>query len=92
MVASPVAGFERLTISNTPVSLTPPTTGTPTYALIKGYTNTVTWQDDGTTVTATNGQTIEVGGVLKYDAALSKIRFIRTGASDGEIRVSYYSF
>lgn len=89
--ATPIASsFQRLPVSTTPVALTPPTTGAPRYAFIIARTNDVVWQDDGTTVTATNGQLLAANGVLRYDGDLSAIRFIRSSA-DAVITVSYYS-
>lgn len=89
-----VAGFQMLTVDNTAggVALTVPTTGTPTYALIQCETNPVRWTDDGTAPTASVGNLLSVGGVLKYNGTLANIRFIRQGGSNGTLSVSYYSF
>jgi hypothetical protein len=91
MATAAVAGFQMLTVSNAAVGLTVPTSGFPTYALIQCETNPVRWRDDGTNPTASVGNLLSVGGVLKYDGPLANFKAIRQGGADGTLSVSYYS-
>lgn len=61
------------------------------YALIVCEGNAVRWRDDDTNPTATDGIPLEPGGILQYDALLEKLKFIRSGAADGTLHVSYYA-
>mgnify|MGYP001579971841 FL=1 len=60
----------------------------------------VRWRDDGTAPTATEGQLMNVGDVLTFDSwtvpeqnwkqILRAIQFIRTTATSGLLKISWY--
>lgn len=87
-VKSPV-GYEQITVSTVAVALAsvPPKA---TNALIVVSTNGVRFRDDGTNPTAAIGVPIAAGQSLQYDGDPSALKFIRSGAADAVVDVSYY--
>lgn len=85
-----VAGFQQLTVSTAALALTIPT-GTLFIVLILDPTNGLRYRDDGTDPTATVGMPIAGGGVAYVDApSISKLKLIRSGASDAIVNATYY--
>lgn len=82
-------GVYRATVSTTAVAL-PTIPDSATKAVIAFTDATMNWRDDGTDPTSSTGVEMGVGTFLEYEGPLSKIKFIRAGASDGEIHVAYY--
>lgn len=60
------------------------------YAVVRCATANVRWRDDGTDPSATVGVPLNVGEELDYDGNPAKIKFIRTGAADATLDISYY--
>lgn len=91
--------FETLTVSNDAVGLTAtkyrPSTGDANKNALKAFITaeggSVRYRYDGTDPTSTVGHILEAGGFLIADGQhqMEKIRFIRTGNSDGVLQVSY---
>lgn len=91
-LGQPVAGaIERVTVDATVggVALTVPAGAL--RAVIKCVDAAVTWRDDGTAPTASTGVQLDPGEWLEYEGNLFALKFIRVGASDGELHVAYYS-
>lgn len=82
-------GYQQLTVSTTAVSLTVPDGAD--YAQIQCATTNVRWRDDGTAPTSSLGLQLLAGAELLYDANPKKIQFIRSGAADATLDISYYS-
>lgn len=83
-------GKETLTVSNTAVSLTPPTTGTLQFASIWVETNPIRFWDDGSVPTASTGTPVAANsGINVCGAAISTFKAIRTGA-DATLTIRYY--
>ena len=84
-------GFQQLTVSTSALGLTVPTGASRALIRVAGA-NGVTWRDDGTAPTAAIGHLlVSTDPFLLYDGELSKIQFIRTGAADATLNVSYYN-
>ena len=86
-------GYQRITVSTSALPLTLPTGVTPANILrilfrVSG-TIPVAWRDDGTTVTA-NDFPLPVDTNFVYEGDPQTIQFIRNGASDATLHVSYY--
>lgn len=86
-------GYQQITTLTASTALTIPTTicaaGLPTLAVIIAETQAVRYRDDGTAPTAAVGQPLAVGVELRYEGALSKIRFIEQ-TSAAKLNISYY--
>ena len=84
-------GFQQLTVSTSALGLTVPAGASRALIRVSGA-NGVTFRDDGTDPTAAIGfPIVSTDPFLLYDGELTKIKFIRTGASDGLLNVSYYN-
>lgn len=84
-------GYQQLTVSTTSVGLTvPATVAEANFALIRCSTNDVRWRDDGTDPTATVGVPLKANETLEYDGRLRVIEFIRSGAADATLDITYY--
>ena len=69
-------------------------------AVIRLETAPIRWRDDGETVTTTEGHIMNIGDVLTFDSwtvpknnwrsVLSRIQVIRTGATSGKLKISWY--
>lgn len=60
------------------------------YTVIRCATANVRWRDDGTAPTATVGMPLNVGEELDYDGDPSTLKFIRSGAADATLDISFY--
>jgi hypothetical protein len=86
-------GFQPLTVSTTAVGLTvPAAVAEANFAFVRCETTNVRWRDDGTAPTAAvgGGTLMEVGEALEYDGNLRAIKFIRDGAADATLDITYY--
>lgn len=60
-------------------------------AVITIETNGVRWRDDGTAPTAAVGHPIAAGApAFEYEGVLGAVQFIRSGAADATLNVTYY--
>lgn len=59
--------------------------------MIRCATANVRWRDDGTAPTASVGVPLNAGEELDYDGNQAVIQFIRTGAADATLDISYYA-
>lgn len=82
-------GFEQLTVSTAALALAS-VPSRASNALIAVSTNGVRWRDDGTNPTAAIGVPMAAGQSLEYDGDPSALKFIRSGAADAVLDVSYY--
>jgi hypothetical protein len=85
------AGFKRITNLSAAVTLTgsnAPSLPPANAAKIQALLQDVSWQDNGTTVTATNGNVLKAGETLDYVGDLNKLQLIEI-ASGAEIRVAF---
>jgi len=88
-------GRQRLTVSNTALTLTIPsdTNGRPAnFALMTVETNPVRWTIDGTTpVAVTTGHKLNAGDALELRGQdnLASFKVIRDGAADAALEVTY---
>ena len=76
-------GYQQLTnLSSAQALVLPPTSpvGSVRGAIVQVSGQAVRWRDDGTAPTATVGMTIPVGGELRFDGDLSKVKFIEAAA------------
>lgn len=85
----PIAsGYQKLAVSSTAVALTAPSGAR--MALVQVKTNAVSYRDDGTAPTASEGVTVAADQTFVVCTnAVTAIRFIRV-TSDAELRVLYY--
>ena|SRR5437879_5605020 len=82
-------GYQQLTVSTTAVSLTVPA-GTQ-MAVVLNETQPVRYRDDGVAPTASVGVLVGAGQALSVcSAAVTAIQFIRQGATDSLMSISYY--
>lgn len=84
-----------LTISDTVITLTVP--GDATRAIIAVETAGIRYRDDGSDPTSSNGIPLSQGSYLvltnineDYHHQLTKLRFIKSGASDATLNIMYY--
>ena len=84
-------GYEQLVVGVAAGGLAAiPSNGRARKALIAVETNGLRWRDDGISPTAAVGMSIAAGGSIEYEGPLEKLRFIRSGAADAVVNVSYY--
>jgi hypothetical protein len=96
-------GYSYLTVADTAIGLSSAVTKMPDGtqgALMTLETATVRWRADGTAPTSTTGHLVNIGDVLTFDSwtapgnnwksLLSKIKFIRTGGTSGELKISWF--
>lgn len=82
-------GYETITVSTSAVGFTVPA-GT-LLAVVMVETDAIRYRDDGTDPTSSLGMPVTSGGSLVVcPNQLSRIRFIRSGANDASLKVSYY--
>lgn len=83
-------GYEQLTVSTVALPLAAlPALGCD-YALIRCSGAGIRYRDDGTSPTAAVGQWLNAGETLTYEGDPAKLKFIRSGATDATLDVSYY--
>lgn len=83
-------GYQQLTVSSTAVALTLPATGIVRMAVMVVETDAIRYRDDGTSPTASVGMPVASGGgVIVYNAAISKFKAIRQ-TNDAKLNISYY--
>lgn len=83
-------GYEKITVSTSPVSLTVPVTPTVRFAVVAVLTNSVNSLDTGSNPTASDGMTWNAGEkFVVCQSSLAAWRAIRVTA-DAELRVLYY--
>lgn len=86
----PAGAYQQLTVSTTSTALTVPA-GARIALITLEATNGARWRDDGTAPTAAIGMPIAGGaGPVLFQGNLSALRFIRSGAADAVLNVSYY--
>lgn len=85
-------GYRQQAISTTALALTSVPSGA-TYAIITVSTQGVRYRDDGVVPTASIGMPVSADGqiILKSRTQIRNFRVIRSGASDAELNISYYS-
>jgi hypothetical protein len=85
-------GYEDITVANTAKTLTAATYGASQKAFMTLETAQIRVRFDGTAPTTTVGHLVEVGDTIILDAGsqLSQFQAIRTGATSGVLRVSYF--
>jgi len=83
--------FESLTVSTSAVPLTAATYARAEVAFITNESNPCRFRLDGTNPTASVGHILPTDAELILDSRdqISRARFIRSGASDATLRVSY---
>lgn len=81
-------GFEQVTVDDTATALTVPAAAT--RADIGVETASIRYRDDGTDPTTTAGILLEDGDILRFDASLAALRFIRTAGTSATLNVAYY--
>lgn len=86
----PPLKYEAITVSTTAIALNPPTSDWVDYTIISVETNPVRWRDDGTNPTSSEGHPDVAGARIYYEGDPKKIKFIRSGAADATLRVTYY--
>lgn len=92
-------GSQQLTVSNSAVSLTIPTSGMrPGHALIQVLGAPIRWLAGGTAPTASLGVRMEVGDILDwtdpagyYRHLIENAQFIRAEASDATLEIVYFT-
>lgn len=84
-------GFQQLTVSTAAVALTVPAGAKVALWRIENASNGARWRDDGTDPTAAIGFLVDSTATFLYTGKLSKVKFIRTGASDAVLDVCYYA-
>ena len=82
-------GYQQITDLSAAVGLTVPHPDT-AYVVITVENHPVRWRDDGTPPTASVGQLLQIGDMLRYDGPLDRIRFIGTAAG-ATLNASYYT-
>lgn len=82
-------GFETVTVSTTPVSLTVPDTAEGAY--LSCETNDIRWRADGADPTATVGHVLTKGELLTMPGRdiLVQFRMIRVGSGDAVLSCTY---
>jgi hypothetical protein len=88
-MANPL-GYAQLTVSTTAVQLSNVPAAAVGCLIVLNATNGVRWRDDGQNPTAAVGMLLAGGGTLDYRGTPSRLRFIREGAADAVVNVSYY--
>ena len=89
---SPIAsGYQDLTVSNTAVGLTVPSTPVARCAIITVETDQVRFTVDTTTPTSSKGHLLNAGDLLELGNTemLTNARFIRV-TTDATLRISYF--
>ena len=89
---SPITdGYQDLTVSNSAVGLTLPTSLTPRAAVITVESDQVRFTLDTTTPTSSKGHLLNVGDMLELanTEMLSNARFIRV-TTDATLRITYF--
>ena len=91
LTGSNAAGYESVTVSSSAVGLTSGTYGTNTYALITCEDAQIRFRVDGTSPTVSEGHILNPGDTLELDSNedIAAFEAIRTGDTDGVIKVSY---
>jgi hypothetical protein len=80
---------QTLTLTTSPQALTVPTGAT--VATLTVQTGAAMYRDDGTTLTQTNGLTLQVGGPYTYSGPLGSLNFILpSGVTGTTVSVAYY--
>ena len=88
---SPVA-YEEITVTNAAVSPTSINVERCTFAIVLYERGPVRFRDDGTDPTSAVGTPQFDGDQEPYSvASMRKIRWLRTGATNGTLRIRYYS-
>ena len=88
--ASPT-GYEEITVTNAAVGPTSINVERCTFAIILYERGPVRFRDDGTDPTSAVGTPQFDGDQEPYSvASMRKIRFIRTGGTNGTLRIRYY--
>lgn len=82
-------GYTKLTVSTTPTGVGTIPTGADR-AMLVVETAAVRWRDDGTNPSATDGVPLTAGDGMNFDGDLTALKFIRSGASDATIHISFY--
>jgi hypothetical protein len=83
-------GFETLTVSTTAIGPASLPLDVVDQTLISVETQPVRYRDDGVDPTSAIGLELTAGEERVYDGPISKIRFIRSAASDATVRLAYY--
>lgn len=85
-------GFQQLTVPVGAVSLTVPSGAVCALASLNDVANPLRWRADGTAPTAAIGHIVsDLNPRLIPLKELAVIQFIRTGASDAVLNVTYYT-
>lgn len=82
-------GNTRQTIGATAALLSSVPAGV-SHALIRVISGGVTYRDDSTDPTSSTGFPLQAGDTLRYDGDFTKLKLIRSGASDATIAVAFY--
>lgn len=87
------SGYEAITVANTAKTLTAGTYGSAQKAIMTLETAQIRVRFDGTAPTTSEGHLVEVGDVITLNAGsqMSTFQAIRTGATSGVLKVTYYS-
>ena len=85
-------GYAQVAVSTTAVAL-PSIPSKASYAIVNVNAQPLRYRDDGTVPTATVGMPLAAGDeiALVSPAQIRAFRAIRSGGTDAEINVSYYS-
>jgi hypothetical protein len=82
-------GYIGLAVSSAAVALgTLPSGADRAVVIVEG--GPVRWRDDGTMPTASVGMPLKDGDGMNFDGDLTALRFIRSGATDAVVHISYY--
>ncbi len=84
-------GYQQLTVSSTAVAPTLPSGKQIQLMVITVETANVRWRDDGTDPTASVGMPIWLNQTpFAFNGDISRIKFIRQGATDATVNITYY--
>lgn len=84
-------GFASVAVSTIAIGLPGiPSNGRAKKAFVSIETNAVRWRDDTTAPTAAIGHPIAAAGTLEYEGSFDNLKFIRSGAADAVLNITYY--
>mgnify|MGYP001608381281 CR=1 FL=1 len=96
-MAKSVVAYATLTVADTAIGLSSASTAIThavTGAIITLETAQIRWRADGTVPTDTEGHIMNISDALDFSEGnwqelLNRIRFIRTGATSGALKITY---